>query len=214
MPHPATWHTAKAAACTLALAAAHLSAHAVVEAGHWRFTQDPAGPFGNFSVQVDQTAGGDYTGTFFNYNANAGTLTYIGANVDEGSEVWLTQAGAVVDNNFKPSLTSGITTVAVGTDFYLGAATSSATDPGFSWATLSNRTSFGWAHFRADSSGKLTLVDSAMAFREPGIVVGTLSAVPEPSTWALMALGLAGLAVGRHANRPARQQAGAVANAA
>ena len=34
-----------------------------------------------------------------------------------------------------------------------------------------------------------------MAFREPGIVVGTLDvpAVPEPSTWALMGLGLLGI---------------------
>ncbi|TBO28352.1 PEP-CTERM sorting domain-containing protein [Aquabacterium lacunae] len=214
MPHPATWRTAKAAACTLALAAAHLSAHAVVEAGHWRFTQDPAGQFGNFSVLVDQTVGGDYTGTFFDYDPSAGTLTYKTFNVDEGSEVWVTQPGAVIDNRFKPSLQNGQTTAVVGTDFYLGAATSSATDPGFSWATLSNRTSFGWAHFRADSSGKLTLVDSAMAFREPGIVVGTLSAVPEPSTWALMALGLASLAVRRQAHRQPRQPAGAVANAA
>lgn len=213
MPHPATWRTAKAAACTLALAAAHLSAHAVVEAGHWRFTQDPAGQFGNLSVLVDQTVGGDFTGTFFNYDAQTGVLSYQTRNIDEGAEVWVTQAGAVIDNGFQPTLAQG-TSAVVGTDFYLGAATSSATDPGFSWANLSNRTSFGWAHFRADSSGKLTLVDSAMAFREPGIVVGTLSAVPEPSTWALMALGLASLAVRRQAHRQPRQPAGTVANAA
>lgn len=195
MPHQTAWRTAKAAACTLAFAAAHLSAHAVVEAGHWRFSQGSSGDFENFSVLVDQTVYGDYTGTFFIYDASAGTLTYNGFNVDEGSEVWVTQPGAVIDNRFKPSLQIGSTTAVVGTDFYLGAATSSYTDPGFSYATLQNRTSFGWAHFRVDSAGKLTLVDSAMAFREPaGIIVGTLtSPVPEPSAWALMGIGLVGL---------------------
>jgi PEP-CTERM motif len=176
---------------TAVLGLTHLSAHALIEAGHWSLSQYPTTTNGdNFSVRVDQTPAGDFTGTFFDYDAATGTLTYIMQNVDEGSAVWVTQPGEVIDASFKPNTSASVW---VGQDFYLGAATSSMSDPGFTWG--GPRTSFGWAHFTADSAGKLTLVDSAMAFREPaGIIVGTLtSPVPEPSAWALMGIGLVGL---------------------
>lgn len=58
---------------------------------------------------------------------------------------------------------------------------------------------FGWAHLVADASGTLTVVESAITYGEQGIIVGTTQAVPEPSSLALMLLGL-GFA-GLHARR-------------
>lgn len=76
---------------------------------------------------------------------------------------------------------------AVGQEFYLGGRTRTAYINGYF-------DTFGWAHFKVDATGQLKLLDSAVAFNEGGIIVGTLQAVPEPSTWALMGLGLAALA--------------------
>lgn len=52
---------------------------------------------------------------------------------------------------------------------------------------------YGWAHMVIDGDNQVSIVNSAVAFNEPGIVVGTLTAVPEPSTFALTSLGLAAL---------------------
>ena len=43
-----------------------------------------------------------------------------------------------------------------------------------------------------------------MAFREPGIVVGTLTAVPEPATWLLSGLGLLAVGTVVRISRPLR----------
>ncbi|MBC7701301.1 PEP-CTERM sorting domain-containing protein [Aquabacterium sp.] len=167
--------------------------HAAVEAGHWR-SATTAGNIGeNFSVWVDQTIEGDYTGVFMNYTA--GQLKGITFNVDEGAKLYVVKAGDVFTQASSALATNvfGSTPVPVGTDFYLAAKTRSYTDPGFSYDD-SFYTSFGWAHFKVDALGKPQLLGSAMAFREGGIIVGTLQAVPEPGTWALMGLGLAALA--------------------
>ena len=209
-----SWPTWPSLAASLALGLSMSSAHALVEAGHWSFSQTSQTSLGdNFSVFIDQTPAGDYTGTFYKYNATTGMLTLLTRNIDESSEVWVASEGQVIDKQYNQSINTS-QPVFVGKDFYLGAATSSSTDPGFSWGNLTDRTSFGWAHFKADSTGKLTLLASAMAFREPaGIVVGTLtSPVPEPGTWALMGMGLAALASLRRcrhgqAERPAAQRA-------
>lgn len=88
----------------------------------------------------------------------------------------------------------------VGSDFYLAAKTRSYTDPGFSYDD-SFYTSFGWAHFKVDALGLPQIQESAMAFREGGIIVGTLQAVPEPSTWAMMGVGLVALVWRRRSAR-------------
>jgi len=174
------------------LALASSPAHAVVEAGHWSLDkQSFAGS--NLAISVDQTVSGDYTGTFFNYNAATGTLQYVTSNIDEGSQLFITRPGEVLTNasiTALPSSASLSSGPVVGKDFYLGARTRSASDPGFSWSDPSFYSSFGWAHFKLGSNGKLQIVDSAMAFREIGIMAGTTQAVPEPSTGLLVALGL------------------------
>lgn len=181
---------------------AQLAAHATVSAGHWSASAGNAFPGLdiNLSIRIDQTIDGDFTGTFWNYNAQAGTLRYVTTNIDEGSTLFLVKPGdvvsqAMVDAPGVNDLGNGEAAVVVGREFYLGAATSSLSDPGVTWGNIEQRTSFGWALFQAQADGSLKILDSAMAFREAGIVVGTLQAVPEPGTWALMGLGLLGLAV-------------------
>jgi hypothetical protein len=183
-------------------AAFSLSAHAVVESGHWEVFNNTVGTYGdNVAIAVDQTASGDHTGSFFNYDAANGTLRLVSWNIDEGSELVVARPGDIANSTYFPSAwtyPSEVAPVYVGQDFYLAAATSSVSDPGVTWENFRTRTSFGWAHFRADSNGNLTIVDSAMAFRESGIIVGTLiTPVPEPSTWAFMSLGLLGVGLAR-----------------
>lgn len=187
--HRLIQHALAAAALTLSA-----QAHALVEAGHW-VPSPYTGSSGsdNFSVSVDQTPEGDFTGVFMHYAA--GVLTGVGMNADEGAYLYVVKAGDVFTNASSASAAAvgRITPLNVGTDFYLAAKTRSYTDPGFSYEN-SFYTSFGWAHFKVDSLGLPQLQESTMAFREGGIIVGTLQAVPEPGTLALMGVGLAALA--------------------
>lgn len=195
--------SAMLATCLTCLAAA---AHATVESGHWFVLPMVGGnnPAVNAYIGVHQTVQGDYTGSDVNYDAAKGTLLFQGYNADEGSELFLVKPGDALTStsqgDFVSLYTLFNTPAQVGQDFYLGVGTRSGSDPGFSWAEHA-WSSFGWAHFQADDQGQLKIIDSAMAFRELGIVVGTLTAVPEPSTFALMGLGLAGLAALRAKRR-------------
>lgn len=194
-------HALRALAFALSTLAA-LPAHALVESGHWFASYNPySAPLepGVIYVDVDQTPDGDHTATFLQHNATANTLAYITHNLDEGSQLFLVQAGqalthasiAMLPNSARLDGSWGA--VSVGQDFYLGVRTGSASDPGFKWGSPEGYTSFGWAHFREGTDGKLFIVDSAMAFREGGIVVGTMQAVPEPAAWAALVAGLAAL---------------------
>lgn len=188
---------------------AALPAHALVESGHWSVSPDPYGVFpdpGAIYIAVDQTPQGDYTGTVLQHDAVANTLTYVTSNVDEGSQLFLVQAGDVFTHASIAALPTSAGLggrITVGEDFYLGVRTGSASDPGFEWGSPEGYTSFGWAHLREGADGKLFIVDSAMAFREGGIVVGTMQAVPEPAAWASLVAGLTTL--GGLARRRAQQ---------
>lgn len=171
-------------------------AHAVVEAGHWTASITPGSASSlDLYTTIDQTPGGDYTGVFSNY-AN-GVLKGVTYNVDQGSDLFVVQKGTIFSNDtvagqpfiYGVSVEWGLApqTATVGQEFYLGARTRTSYTPGFF-------DTFGWAHFKVDATGQLKLLDSAVAFNEGGIIVGTLQAVPEPSTWALMGVGLAALA--------------------
>ncbi len=47
---------------------------------------------------------------------------------------------------------------------------------------------FGWAEFANDGTGVLSVASSATAFDEQGIIVGTQTAIPEPSTSMILGL--------------------------
>lgn len=189
-------------AMPIALATLSTPVHAVVEAGHWSVyntTFDASYNGANLEVDIHQTPEGDYTGTFFKYDPQAGTLQYLTHNVDEGSTLFVTRPGQLINDQTMISLGAGdrlnspSNIAQVGSDFYIGGATEKMSDPGFQWNDQ-HWTVFGWAHLRADASGKLQLVDSAVSFKEGGIIAGSL-AIPEPGTWAMMGLGLIGIAL-------------------
>jgi hypothetical protein len=201
----------QAAALTAALALMLMqgSAQASVESGHWRVaSQSTSNALGyNLSVLMDQTPDGDFTGTFLNHDANAGTLKFITYNTDEGSTLFITRPGQLINDdtliNLPPQdrLSFSANLAKVGSDFYLGGATEKYNDPGFQYNDQ-HWTVFGWVHLKVDTNGKLQVLDSAMSFNEGGIVAGSL-AVPEASTWSMMALGLVGLGALRRQHRHA-----------
>src|SRR5690606_26811263 len=133
--------------------------HALVEPGHWRSetTTSVSGRGDNFAVQLDQTPDGGHTGIFMTYEA--GVLTGVTFNVDEGGDLFLVQPGtefsrATVMSGSQafiggasqyalPLQTSG--PLQVGTDFYVGGRTRSYSDPGFHYGDFF--TVYGWAHF-------------------------------------------------------------------
>jgi len=182
------------------LTMAGTSAHALVEAGHWRMQSDALSVyFGVQQVTIDQTPGGDYTGTSFTYNAQDGTLRFAGRSMDEGSQMFLTTPGALLTNETIAALPAAAFLQSpehVGTDFYLGGRTRTFSE-GYTWDKPNFYTTFGWAHIRVDAGGLLQVVDSAVAFREGGIIVGTTVAVPEPSTFLLVGAGLLGIGLAR-----------------
>lgn len=130
-------------------------------------------------------------------SANKSTLTPITWNVDQEADYYLAQAGSVVSaqtlasGQFTPLFTldrAYSIDVSRPGDFYLAVAT---TGPGLPpGAAFAERNVWGWVHLRNDASG-LSVLGSAMAYGEGGIIVGTTTPVPEPGTAALMLLGLA-----------------------
>ena len=74
--------------------------------------------------------------------------------------------------------TVGQIQLAVGQDFYLGFWIQDVTDR------------YGWAHLKLTSSTTLSLLGSAAEDSGSGIIVGTTTVVPEPSSFCLTALAL------------------------
>lgn len=199
---------------TLVLIVGASQAQANVASG--QFALLPDGGSTSWQLQINQTPAGDYTGQFFTFQQ--GVITGITYNTDEGSDLFVVTPGATFTNtnvdagafpylmgSSKYSLGMRTQAVQVGTDFWLGARTRSYMDPGYNWLQPDPRffDSFGWAHIQVDDQGGLHLLDSAMAFREAGIIVGSLQPVPEPSSLIIALVGLTLVGLSRlHARHP------------
>ena len=124
------------------------------------------------------------------------TITPVTWNVDEMADLYLAQAGDVLttetiaEGRFSPLLTIDTPyaiTVDLDSDFYLGIVTGVGGN-----GNGPNRDVFGWVHLQNSAEG-LTVLDSAMAYGYAGMVVGSVTAVPELSTTGQLALGLLAL---------------------
>jgi hypothetical protein len=197
----------------LMLAGFASGAHAVVIADS-KFTvlqgQGTASSSYTFTV-VQAAAYDDYTSIWVDKRDGVGTssLVAVDGHADIGSDYYLVRAGDqftpenIAAGQFQTLYRSDYTGFYMGSvsvplqgDFYLGIATTGPDPYGqttWPFPYPSNRNVWGWAHFSNSASG-LTLLGSAVAYGEPGIVVGTLTAVPEADSSALMALGLLGVA--------------------
>jgi hypothetical protein len=136
-------------------------------------------------------------------NFDGGAMNYVLQTADVGAQLKLATIGEAITaqsfaNGVSPAQ-QAFGNTAAGRDFYLaGMVDTALLDPGepstFSstWGGQHDLR-FGWAHIAVSANGKATVLASAMAYGEPGIVVGSTQAVPEPGTFALMGAGLLGL---------------------
>lgn len=191
-----------------------LSAHAVVESGHWTAYSGTDIGYGLgdgirltlFQESTDQ----DYTSLYVSIGsttASNGTITrtLTGATytLDSAAVLYAVSAGAPLSNTqldagAYPALVGATaqpwsTLTVRGSDtFWIGAKTRYGNTGSGDWTGL------GWAALRFESDGQLTLLGSAMGYDTSTLVVGT---VPEPSTWAMLALGLAAIGGVAHRRR-------------
>jgi hypothetical protein len=115
--------------------------------------------------------------TYVLFNYHNGLMTDVDRTADEGAEVYLVRPGDLANASTVGSFPHiaplpEFPEYTVGTDFYLGLATSSR-------GYYPPRTHFGWVHLVADGPTSVRMVGNAMAYGS-GIVVGSTE-VPEPS---------------------------------
>ena len=133
----------------------------------------------------------DYTGVAFHYSGSSVGLAAL--NADEGSDWYLVSPGNPFSKNtIGAGLHQPIATfneysyppVIVGTgEFFLGVAT----NVGFS-SYPPVRSVYGWVQLRP-VNGILTMVENVMSYDSPGIIVGSMTLVPEPSAIAILGCG-------------------------
>jgi hypothetical protein len=148
---------------------------------------------GNYKASVAQTPappGG--TQVHFNYVGN--TLTSVATTLDEGIDWYLAQAGEVF---FPETIAAGqfpliVKTTSAGWqsntvnillgNLYLAASTGNGPFVG----GLPPRNVFGWIQLN-NTGTELIPIANAVAYNEPGIIIGTTSPAPEPASLALLA---------------------------
>jgi len=150
-------------------------------------------PFSDYGVRVYQDIPAtDFTAMLFDHAGES--LVYQGVTLDEGSEWYFASYGdpffaePIALNLFDPF--TGTHNVGFG-DFYMAFNTGFGFDEG-----NPDRSIYGWVLFRNSESG-VEMLDNAVAYEEDGIVVGTLTAIPEPGVLALLVAGLSSLILRR-----------------
>ena len=150
----------------------------------------------NYLLTVFQDAPAtDATGMWFSHSGPQ--LSFVNSLVDEGSDWYAVSAGdtfsaSTISNGdfltFFKSDSAGFhsnpVTIALGS-FFLGVNTGR----GFT-SEGPARQFFGWVEL-SNNGSSLTLLSSAMTYDSPGIVVGSLTTIPEPSTCVLWLSGIA-----------------------
>ena len=151
-------------------------AQVVVEDTNLIFTPDSSVSSANLRGTIYQDiAATDITSAWFAYDGL--NMTGVTSNLDAGSDWYLVSEDdefgptAIASGQFPPIIDCCPTyhSAAVGFDFFLGIATTSP--QGFP-----DRDVFGWAHI---VNG--VMVDNAIAYHSPGIIVGTSTILPEPA---------------------------------
>lgn len=193
------------AACALAVASC--AANAVVVTGtQILLSKSGLGGMGDYAITaIQEPERVDPTTLWFTASTRGQTTTLrpVTWNVDQEADYYLVGKGdtftnaTIASGRFKPLFTLdhgySLEVPADGV-FYLGVATTQ-----MSWPAEGNvpfgRNAFGWAQIQNGPDG-LKLLDSAMAYNGlSGIIIGTNSPVPEPGTWALLLVGLGGVAL-------------------
>ena len=160
---------------------------------------------GSFALEVLQSPESDVTQVFGEVAVSGSTATLLLNNtaLDEGSDWFVTNPGDLFTRdsidagqfNFLPITepASGSLDVEVGESFFLGVNTGRS-DDFFSDDSVPFdviRQHFGWGEFLINQNGELQILDSAVAYDLGGIVIGTSTAIPEPSSGLLMLAGAA-----------------------
>lgn len=134
------------------------------------------------------------------FSYDGALLTFVLTSADEGLDMFVVQPGdvfsiATADAGLFPEVTDidppppgGPAIVGTG-DFYLGVRTGLGFTNG-----RPNRTAYGWAHIHP-GNGDLTMIENVMSYNSSGIIVGTTTVVPEPSSSAMVIAALAILSV-------------------
>jgi hypothetical protein len=131
-----------------------------------------------------------------------GVLSPGAISLDEESDWYLVHAGdsfssasiaggsfpVLIDLSVSPGVNGGPITLGTA-DFYLGIRTGAGyhDTPPYS----PNRNVYGWVHLQSIGD-TLTMLGNALSYDSSGIIVGTTTVVPEPTTATLLLLGMLG----------------------
>ena len=167
-------------------------------------TSDLTGP--NTTLTIDQefsssdgTGFRDFTGFLFT-SAGGFDFEYGGSFLDEGASVFFVNpddafSEATILGNTFTELSLG-TVYPLPSRFFLGIRTPAI---GVEFGALPP--AYGWAELENTGTGELVLIDHAVAYHGEGIVVDSLSAIPEPGSGALGAVAVGLLCLRRNGRR-------------
>ena len=166
---------------------------AVVFENNIQLNADPG--FADFELLIFQDAAAtDPTSIFFDFDSAASMITFVTANIDEGSEWYFADQGEefsaatigslVVFASLDNPSTVNMSFETESPLFHLGVNTGLGDGSGGEF----DRSVFGWVLLE-NTGSDLELVESAVTYDQPGIVVGTLETVPEPSSVLLLSFG-------------------------